>query len=162
VLASRGSDGHLDASPRGDAPGFVHVVDDGTLAIPDRPGNNRLDTLGNLTADPHVGMVFFVPGVNETLRVNGVARISFDPGLLEKLAFGGKLPRSALVVTVEEVYFHCGKALIRSDLWNPEKRIERNAFPSYGTIATDIRGGTPEEAAASDQRLQEGYRNRLY
>ena len=162
VLASRGDDGGLDASPRGDAPGFVQVVDDATLAIPDRPGNNRLDTLGNVSADPHVGIVFFVPGVNETLRVNGTAEISFEPALLDALAFAGKAPRSALVVHVAEVYFHCGKALIRSDLWNPAKRIERSAFPSYGTISTDIRGGTAEEAAAADRRLEEGYRNRLY
>ena len=162
VLASRGDDGRLDASPRGDAPGFVQVLDDATIAIPDRPGNNRLDTLGNLTTDPHVGIVFFVPGVNETLRVNGTAEISFAPALLEQLAFGGKPARAALVVHIAEVYFHCGKALIRSDLWNPAKRIERSAFPSYGTISTDIRGGTAEEAAATDRRLEEGYRNRLY
>jgi len=162
VLASTGKDGRVDASPRGDAPGFVRVLDDRTLVIPDRPGNNRLDSLGNMLADPHVGMIFFVPGMNETLRVNGTARISTDPELLESMAVQGKLPRSAIVVTVEECYFHCAKALIRSDLWNPAKHIERSAFPSYGTIMTDIRGGTPEDAAATDRRLQNGYRIELY
>ncbi|HXP93630.1 MAG TPA: pyridoxamine 5'-phosphate oxidase family protein, partial [Candidatus Binatia bacterium] len=101
-------------------------------------------------------------GMNETLRVNGTARISTDPELLESMAVQGKLPRSAIVVTVEECYFHCAKALIRSDLWNPAKHIERSAFPSYGTIMTDIRGGTPEDAAATDRRLQNGYRIELY
>lgn len=162
VLASTGKDGRVDASPRGDAPGFVHVLDDNTLAIPDRPGNNRLDTLGNLLADPHVGMIFFLPGMNETLRVNGTARISTEPALLDAMAVQGKRPRSAVVVTVEECYFHCAKALIRSDLWNSEKHIERSAFPSYGTIMSDIRGGTAEDAAATDRRLQNGYREELY
>lgn len=162
VLASTGNDGRVDASPRGDAPGFVRVLDDYTLAVPDRPGNNRLDTLGNLLVDPHVGMIFFVPGMNETLRVNGTARISTDPELLEAMSVQGRAPRSAVVVTVEECYFHCAKALIRSDLWNSRKHIERGAFPSYGTIMSDIRGGTPEDAAATDRRLQNGYRDELY
>jgi PPOX class probable FMN-dependent enzyme len=162
VLASTDRDGRLDASPRGDAPGFVQIIDDDTLAIPDRPGNNRLDTLDNVSANPHVGMIFFVPGMNETLRVNGQARITFEPALLESLGFNGKPARSALVVKTEEVFFHCGKALIRADLWNPDKHIERRAFPTLGSIITDIVGGDAEAAAAADLRVDDDYRTRLY
>src|SRR6266436_164884 len=113
VIASADPSGRCDASPKGDAPGFVHVIDDATLLIPDRLGNNRVDTLGNLVERPGVGVIFFVPGINETLRVNGRARITTDPELLEPLAVSGKTPRSGILISAEEVYFHCGKALIR-------------------------------------------------
>jgi PPOX class probable FMN-dependent enzyme len=162
VLASAGEGGRLDTSPKGDYPGFVRVLDDTTIAIPDRPGNNRLDTLQNLNVDPHVAMIFFLPGMNETLRITGEAHVSFEPALLETMAYQGKLPLAAIVVRIEQVFFHCAKALIRSDLWNPDKHIERSSFASYGTINTDIRGGTPDDAAANDRRLAESYRTTLY
>ncbi|MBV9016514.1 MAG: pyridoxamine 5'-phosphate oxidase family protein, partial [Alphaproteobacteria bacterium] len=130
VIASSDPSGRCDASPKGDAPGFVKVIDDETLLIPDRLGNNRVDTIGNLLSRPGVGLIFFVPGVNETLRVNGKARVTTDPALLEPLAVNGKVPRSGILITAEEVYFHCGKALIRSDLWNPEKHLPKGQWPS--------------------------------
>jgi uncharacterized protein len=160
VIASSDPSGSCDASPKGDAPGFVKVVDDRTLLIPDRLGNNRVDTLANLVARPGVGLIFFVPGVNETLRVNGRARVTTDPTLLEPLAVHGKVPRSGILVSADEIYFHCGKALIRSDLWNPRKQIRRNEFPSLGRILADQIGGISVEE--SERHTTEGYKNRLY
>jgi PPOX class probable FMN-dependent enzyme len=160
VIASADASGRCDASPKGDAPGFVKVVDDETLLIPDRLGNNRVDTIGNLLARPGVGLIFFVPGLSETLRVNGSARITAEPVLLEPLAVHGKVPRSGILVSAEEVYFHCGKALIRSDLWNPEKQLQRSEFPSLGRILADQIGGVSVEE--SERLTAESYRTRLY
>jgi PPOX class probable FMN-dependent enzyme len=160
VIASSDPSGRCDASPKGDMPGFVRVVDDTTLLIPDRLGNNRVDTLGNLLARPGVGLIFFVPGINETLRVNGRASVTTDPALLEPLAVNGKVPRSGILVAAEEIYFHCGKALIRSDLWNPEKHVARGAFPPLGRIIAEQIGGIdPDEA---ERQTAESYRTRLY
>jgi uncharacterized protein len=160
VIASSDPSGRCDASPKGDAPGFARVIDDTTLVIPDRLGNNRIDTLGNLLLRPGVGLIFFVPGVNETLRVNGRARVTTDPALLESLAVNGKVPRSGILVTAEEIYFHCGKALIRSDLWNPEKHVARGSWPSLGRIIAEQVGGMdPDEA---ERQTAESYRTRLY
>ena len=160
VMATSDPSGRCDASPKGDAPGFVRVIDDETLLIPDRLGNNRIDTISNLLASPGVGLIFFVPGLRETLRVNGRAQITTDPALLEPCAVQGKLPRSGILVTAEEVYFHCGKALIRSDLWNPEKHTPQSEFPSLGRIlAEQIGEGSPDEAERS---TEESYRTRLY
>ncbi|MGH7116998.1 MAG: pyridoxamine 5'-phosphate oxidase family protein [Stellaceae bacterium] len=160
VIASSDPSGRCDASPKGDAPGFVQVVDDTTLLIPDRLGNNRVDTLGNLLVRPGVGLIFFVPGVNETLRVNGRASVTTDPALLEPLAVNGKVARSGILVAADEVYFHCGKALIRSDLWNPQKHIPRGDFPSLGRIIADQIGGVSVEE--SERATAESYRTRLY
>ena len=140
VMATSGPDG-LDVSPRGDPAGFVVVEDEHTLLIPDRRGNNRADSLNNLVADPRIALLFLIPGVGETLRVNGRAEISVEPALLERFPAQGKLPRSVIVVHVERVYFQCPKALVRSDLWNPAKHIERKALPSAGTILGDITRG---------------------
>jgi uncharacterized protein len=147
VMATSGPDG-LDVSPRGDPVGFVVVQDERTLLIPDRRGNNRADSLSNLIADPRIALLFLIPGVGETLRVNGRAEISIDPVLLERFPAQGKLPR---------VYFQCPKALVRSDLWNPEKHVERRKLPSSGTILADItrgRVGGPEYDAAYPERLR--------
>ena len=160
VIASADPSGRVVASPTGDAPGFVRVLDDETLLIPDRLGNNRVDTIGNLLACPGVGLIFFVPGLRETLRVNGRARITSDPALLEPCAVNGKVPRSGILVTAEEVYFHCGKALIRSDLWNPAKHIAQSDFPSLGRIITEQIGEGSVEAA--ERYTEDGYRTRLY
>ena len=160
VIASADPSGRCDASPKGDAPGFVQVIDDTTLLIPDRLGNNRIDTLANLLARPGIGLIFFVPGINETLRVNGRACITTDPALLELLAVDGKVPRSAILVTAEEIYFHCGKALIRSDLWNPDKQVRRSDFPSLGRILADQIGGISVEE--SERYTAESYKTRLY
>jgi PPOX class probable FMN-dependent enzyme len=140
VLATSGPEG-LDTSPRGDPAGFVHVVDEKTLLIPDRRGNNRADSLRNIIRDPRVALLFLIPGVGETLRVNGTAVISTDPVLIERFPFRGTLPRSVIVVTAQRVYFQCPKALVRSELWNPEKLIDRKSLPSTGTIMADITQG---------------------
>jgi PPOX class probable FMN-dependent enzyme len=133
VLASVAEEG-LDCSPRGDPAGFVRVVNEKTVMIPDRRGNNRIDTLRNLVRDPRVSLLFLVPGVGETLRINGRAAISVDPDLCASFDMNGKTPRSVIVVTAERVYFQCQKALARSQLWDPEARIERKELPSAGDI----------------------------
>jgi PPOX class probable FMN-dependent enzyme len=140
VLATSGPDG-LDASPRGDPAGFVHLLDEHTLLIPDRRGNNRIDSLRNIVHDPRVALLFLIPGVGETLRINGRAQICVAPDLLGRFEFRGSLPRSVLVVTVERVYFQCPKALVRSELWNPQKQVPRKSLPSSGTILGDITAG---------------------
>ena len=151
-----------DVSPRGDHPGFVRVLDDRTLAIPDRPGNNRLDTLSNLLADAEVGLLFFVPGIDETLRINGTASLTREPALLEASAVNGKLPRMMILIAVRQVFFHCGKALKRSRLWQDDHRVERGAFPSLGRVIVEQvwpKDLTVEEAEA---RVEQGYRDNLY
>jgi uncharacterized protein len=147
LLATCGKSGAMDCSPRGDQPGFVEVADDKTLLIPDRRGNNRIDSLRNLVENPAVGLLFLVPGVNETFRVNGRAKISTDPALLARFAVAGKAPRSVLVVTVAEVFVQCARALLRSELWNPEKHIRRADLPSIGTILAAHTGGKVDAAA---------------
>jgi len=137
ALATRGPDG-LDVSPRGDAPGFVIVQDDKTLLIPDRRGNNRLDSLRNVLSDPHVALLFLVPGVGETLRVNGRARISASPALVERFVVNGKAPATVLVVAVDSVYFQCSKSLVRSRLWEPATQIDRSRLPSTGTMLSAL------------------------
>ncbi|WP_213301102.1 pyridoxamine 5'-phosphate oxidase family protein [Paraburkholderia sacchari] len=133
VLATGGPEG-LDCSPRGDVPGFVRILDSRTLALPDRPGNNRVDSLRNVVAAPQVGLLFMVPGVGETLRVNGRARVSLDPELLASFAMDGKPPRSVLLIDVQSVYFHCAKAIVRSNLWDPAHHVERSQMPSAGEM----------------------------
>ena len=160
VIASADTSGRCDASPKGDAPGFVRVMNDETLLIPDRLGNNRVDTLGNLVTRPGIGLIFFVPGINETLRVNGRARVTTNPALLDPLAVNGKVPRSGILVAAEEIYFHCGKALIRSDLWNPDKQIGHSDFPFLGRILADQIGGISVEE--SERYTAESYKTRLY
>lgn len=159
VLGTSGVDG-ADCSPRGDGPGFVAVLDDRRLLIPDRLGNNRIDSLQNVIANPQVALIFFVPGINETLRVNGRASITVDAALLEPLSVQGRAPRSGLIVEVEQVYFHCAKALIRSRLWDPETRVDRKSFPSLGRILADQIAGA--DAEATEASIAEGYRTRLY
>jgi uncharacterized protein len=137
VLATAGADGTVDASPRGDAPGFVQVLDDRTLVLPDWGGNNRLDSMGNIVANPNVGLLFFVPGIGETLRVNGRAHVVTDAELLTRLAVQGKAPTAAIVVEVEQAYLHCAKALIRSRLWEEDYRLDRSSFPTLGRMLAD-------------------------
>ena len=133
TLATSGPEG-LDASPRGDAPGFVVVQDEKTLLIPDRKGNNRVDSLRNIIQDPRVALLFLIPGSGETLRVNGRARISTDPALLDRFVVEHKPPRSVIVVQVETCYFQCARAILRSKLWDPTRHIDRSTLPSNGTI----------------------------
>jgi len=142
ALATSGPEG-LDCSPRGDKPGFVRIHDDKTLMLPDRRGNNRVDSLRNIVRDPRVGLLFLVPGVGNTLRVNGRAHLSVDPDLLESFAVEDKAPRSVTVITVDTVYFQCARALVRSELWNPERHVDPRSLPSAGEIL----------AALSDNRV---------
>ncbi|MBN9469877.1 MULTISPECIES: pyridoxamine 5'-phosphate oxidase family protein [unclassified Bosea (in: a-proteobacteria)] len=160
VLASSDSEGRADASPRGDGPGFVQVLDEKTLLIPDRRGNNRVDSFGNVLSSPGVGLVFFVPGINETLRVNGRARLTRDTALLEPTTVQEKTPKLGLLVEVDEAYFHCGKALIRSKLWAQDAQIERGSFPTLGRIVAEQTRAV--DAAEADANLEEAYRTRLY
>ncbi len=138
VISSARTDGRADASPRGDPPGaLAHIPDSKTLLLPDRPGNRQVDTLTNLVESPYVGLVFFVPGLTETLRINGQAEISTDTELMEPLAIKGKLPICVLKVTVEEAFLHCAKALIRARLWEPDAQVERSCYPTYGQVLAD-------------------------
>ncbi|MGV2861773.1 pyridoxamine 5'-phosphate oxidase family protein [Achromobacter sp. ESBL13] len=160
MLATSGPDG-LDASPRGDPAGFVVVEDEKTLLLPDRRGNNRMDSLLNVLVDPRVALLFLVPGVGETLRVNGTARVSVDPALLARFAMDGKLPRSVLIVDVQTVYFQCSRALLRSRLWDPTTQVPRSALPSTGRILSDLTAGT-FDGAAYDRDLPARVAGTLY
>jgi PPOX class probable FMN-dependent enzyme len=140
VLASNGPEG-VDCSPRGDEPGFVRVADEKTLLIPDRRGNNRVDSLRNIVRDPRVSLLFLVPGVGETFRVIGRAAISTDPALTGSFVFAGKTPRAVIVVKVESVYFQCSKAVVRSKLWDASRHVDRKSLPSNGTILSAITNG---------------------
>jgi PPOX class probable FMN-dependent enzyme len=159
ALSTSGPDG-ADCSPRGDAPGFVHVENDTTLLLPDRRGNNLIDSLRNVVQHPHVGLLFLVPGINETLRVNGTARVITDPQRLAPMTAQGKAPSSALEITVREVFFHCAKAMMRSELWNPEKHVPRSSFPSLGRVIADQVAGVDVDVV--EATIAEGYKNRLY
>ena len=140
VIATQGPRG-ADVSPRGDPPGFVRVIDEATLLLPDRVGNNRLDGMTNLIANPRIGMLFFVPGMNETLRINGTARITDDARLLGACAVNGRAPKVGLVIAVEEAFLHCAKALVRSRLWDASRHIDRAILPSYADMLLDHVGG---------------------
>jgi PPOX class probable FMN-dependent enzyme len=140
AVATAGPEG-LDCSPKGDAPGFVRILDEKTLALPDRPGNNRLDGFRNIVRDPRVALLFLIPGVGETLRVNGRAEISIEPELMQSFAVNGKQPRCVLIVRVESIYVHCSKAIMRSKLWEEATKIERRSLPSTGTILAEVSGG---------------------
>ncbi len=159
-LGTSGSGG-ADVTPRGDSPGFVHVHDDRTLLIPDWPGNNRLDSLTNVVANPNVGLLFFIPGVNETLRINGTAEITTEPGLVERWTVNGKHPRSVMRVTVREAYLHCAKALMRSKLWEDDYRIERTELPTYAQMLKD-QGVTSQGVEELQAAIDESYATRLY
>ena len=161
VISSSRADGRADASPRGDLPGsLAHVLDDKTLLLPDRPGNRQLDTLTNLVERPYVGLVFFVPGWNETLRINGRVEIVTEREFLAPLAIRGKLPILVLKVTVEQAYLHCAKALIRARIWEPEARVERSRFPTYGQVLADQIAGA--DAAEIDADSAQSARTDLY
>ncbi len=159
VLATGGAQG-LDASPRGDHPGFVAVEDERTLLMPDRRGNNRIDSLRNILQDPRVALLFLVPGIGETLRVNGRAEISADPALLDRFAVDGKPPRTVLVIRVESVFFQCSRAVVRSRLWDPGRHRGRAEVPSPGKILAEIDRGFDGEAY--DRALPERVRTTLY
>jgi PPOX class probable FMN-dependent enzyme len=157
VIATSGPEG-LDCSPRGDPPGFVRVMDEKTLVIPDRRGNNRIDSLRNLVRDPRISLLFLIPGVGETMRVNGRAKISTDPKLTETFDVNGKVPKCVLLVTVDTAYFQCTKAIIRSKLWDPASKVDRKTLPTPGSIIaelTDGKMGGPEHDRLAPERIKE-------
>lgn len=159
LIASVGPEG-LDCSPRGDAPGFVRVADCRTLLLPDRRGNNRIDTLRNIVRDPRIGMLFLVPGVGETLRVNGTAETDTDPDLLQSFEMSGKAPQSVLRVRIETVYFQCQKAIARSSLWDPSRQIDRSLMPSAGQMLSALSQGF--DGKSYDAGYAEYMRKTLY
>jgi len=159
ILSSANADGQADASPRGDPPGFVQILDDKTLLLPDRPGNNQVDSLQNIVQNSGVGLLFFVPGMNETLRVKGKAEIVTDDDLLEPMKIRNRAPISGLRVTVEEAFLHCGRALIRSRVWDPEAQIDRSDYPTYGQVLADQIVGA--DAKEIDDSEDEANRERL-
>ena len=137
ALATCGPEG-LDCSPRGDLPGFVRVHDETTLMMPDRRGNNRVDSLRNIVRDPRIALLFLIPGSGSTLRVNGRARVSADADLLASFKVDGKAPRTVIVMTVDEIYFQCARAIVRSDLWNPDRRVDPESLPTPGQILAEM------------------------
>ncbi len=160
ILSSVGPDG-TDCSPKGDVPGFVRIIDDRTLAIPDRPGNNRIDNLRNIVFDDRVSLLFLVPGIGETLRVNGRAQISNDPELLISFAVDGRAPRTVIIVSVEAAYFHCSKAIVRSQLWDPSLHLNRSALSSPGAMHRRLSGGS-FDGDAYDRELPARTKASLY
>jgi PPOX class probable FMN-dependent enzyme len=161
LIGSSDGNGNADVTPKGDRPGFVAVLDEVTLAIPDRPGNNRLDTLENILVNPAVGLLFLIPGMNETLRVNGEARITLDMALRERFAVDGKAPLSVIVVKARAVYMHCAKAFLRSGLWKPEDWRPRAEMPTVGEILKD-QLALAEPVEQTDKWLEEAYRATMW
>lgn len=166
-IGTSGADGRADVSPRGDAPGFVQIIDERHLFIPDRPGNNRLDTMTNIVENPQVGLLFLIPGFNDTLRVNGRAQISRNAALTEKSAIKGRVPKVGIVVEVQEAFLHCAKAFIRSGLWNPDNFQSRDEMPSLATmileqVADEDAPPTEEELAEADAFIEDNYKTGLY
>lgn len=161
LIGSSDGNGNADVTPKGDKPGFAAILDSRTIAIPDRPGNNRLDTLENIIANPAVGLLFLIPGMNETLRVNGRARITADATLRERLAVDGKAPLSVIVVEVLAAYMHCAKAFMRSQLWQPETWPDRASMPTLGAILRD-QLALDQTSEDTDRWLADAYRQSMW
>lgn len=164
-IGTQNLDGKADVSPRGDPVGFVKILDQHTLAIPDRPGNNRLDSLVNILANPSVGLLFIIPGFDDTLRVNGQASLMNDPEILESMSVKDRAPKLAIVVKVTTVFLHCAKAFRRSHLWNPDHFQDRGEMPSLVNIILDQTTGAPsddEEMRKLDDKLEDEYKKTLY
>ncbi len=164
-IGTQNPEGKADVSPRGDPAGFVKVLDRHHLAIPDRPGNNRLDTLVNILANPSVGLLFIIPGFDDTLRVNGQASLTSDPEILETMRVNDRAPKLAIVVRVVEAFMHCAKAFRRSQLWNPDQFQDRAEMPSLSKIILDQTTGAPSDEAEMrkvDEDLEEEYKQTLY
>lgn len=161
VIASQDGAGNADASPKGDRPGFVRVLDDRTLAVPDRPGNNRLDTWMNILENPAVGLLFMIPGMNETLRINGTAKLTVDPGLCARLHVDDRPARVVMIVDVRQVYMHCAKAFIRSKIWTPDAWSARSDMPTLGQILKE-QASLSASASECDALLDEAYKQTLW
>jgi PPOX class probable FMN-dependent enzyme len=163
-IGTQDGEGRADVSPRGDPVGFVRILDQQTLAIPDRPGNNRLDSLANILSNPSVGLLFIIPGFDDTLRVSGQASLVTDPDLLESMTVGGRVPKLAIIVKVSEVFMHCAKAFRRSRLWDPAHFQDRREMASLSKIILDQTTGAPseDEMRKIDDDLEEEYKRTLY
>jgi PPOX class probable FMN-dependent enzyme len=164
-IGTADENGHADVSPRGDPPGFVRIVDDRTIIIPDRPGNNRVDTMQNIVANPQVGILFLIPGIDDTLRINGKAEIIDDPAALAPAAVNGKPPKLGIRVKVEEVFFHCAKAFRRSKLWDPAAHQDRSFLPSLAHMVMEQARACEVDQQESDKveaEIQEEYKTGLY
>jgi hypothetical protein len=168
-LATSDGKGNADVTPRGDKPGFVRVIDESTLLVPERPGNNRMDSLRNIIQYPSLGLLFLIPGFEDTLRVNGRGRVTKDPGMLADSAVDGKLPKFGVLVSVDEVFFHCAKAFRRSGLWDPSVQVPRNTMPTLARMIMDQIAEVAQEAppaqakvSAVDAEIEEDYRTQLY
>ena len=160
IIGTMGGDGLADVSPRGEGPGFVQVLDDETVAIPDRPGNNRLDTFANILDNPAVALIFLIPGVDEVLRVNGYAEIRTDDDLRQRFAVEDKLPATVLVVKIKQVFLHCAKAIMRAGLWDADKQIDRKTLPTLGRMINDqIDSAAPAEP---QEEMVARYKTQLY
>lgn len=160
-ISTADADGNQDVSPRGDPPGFVRVLDDRTILIPDRKGNRRVDTMRNILENPNVGLLLMLPGVEEVVRINGKATLTDDQELLAESAVNGSIPVLGVIVKIDDVFFHCAKAVIRSKLWDPETPIARSEFPTYGEIVRDQRA-PDSDPADINAGLQNDYKTRLY
>lgn len=161
-IGSSRPDGLGDVSPRGGEPGFVHALDDTHIAFPDRPGNNRLDTLKNLLENPEIALIFLIPGIADTVRVAGTARLSVDPELLASMAVQGKEPKCAIVISVRQAYLHCAKALLRSKLWQPDYVQPRGTFPSISRMVGDQIGLSEEDKKTGEARTERAYKDGLW
>jgi PPOX class probable FMN-dependent enzyme len=162
LIATANAEGRVDVSPKGDPAGFVKVLDEKTLLIPDRPGNRRLDGFENILTNPHVGLLFLVPRRDETLRINGKAMLVRDRALMETMTWRGKVPSMATAVQVEELYFHCGKAFIRSKLWKPDDWGDISDIATFGKILLDQTNATDTTAEQLDCYLEDAYKKNLY
>jgi len=161
-VATADATGRQDVTPRGDPPGSFKVLDDKTIALADRPGNNRLDTLRNLLENPEIALIFLLPGTNETARIAGTARLSTDPELLASMAVQGKAPRAAIVISVRQAYFHCAKALLRSRLWTGDYAQPKGTIPSIARIIGDQVGLTEEQKRKGEERVEQAYKDTLW
>ncbi|HZQ66229.1 MAG TPA: pyridoxamine 5'-phosphate oxidase family protein [Gaiellaceae bacterium] len=161
-LATSGADGTCDVSPRGDPAGFVRILDDRTLLLPDRPGNRLADSLRNVLENPHVALLFVVPGVSDTFRVNGTATIVTDPELLEACAVEGKVPKLGMLVEIEEAYTHCSKAFLRAQLWDPERFVSRDELPSSGEIMCSLNPSIDAETYDAERAERYARREGFY
>ena len=164
ILSTASASGVMDCSPKGDYPGFIKVLDNKTIAIPDRPGNNRLDSITNIVENPQIGVLLMVPGFGECLRINGEACIATNKSLLEQFEYQGKLPKSVIVVAIKEVYFHCAKAIARSQLWKETAQVDRTVMPSLGRIimAQINAEAKEEEVRAIEEGVEERLKTTLY
>ena len=166
-IGTSAADGKADVSPRGDPPGFVQVLDDNTIFIPDRPGNNRLDTMSNIVANPNVGLLFLIPGFEDALRVNGKAKLVKDEKILERCAVNRKVPTMGIMVEINEAYLHCAKAVRRSKLWKVESQQDRKEMPTLAQmileqVATPEKQPTKEEIKEGDEFVEDNYKTGLY